>query len=104
MALFTVTDERRDQVDFSNPYYAASTVLCCETSTLFDSVDDVSGGVVGVIRDSGIAEEQLAEAMKSEGLALPEIVRADSFAELSQMLESGEIDAVCMDDALLSSM
>ena len=77
MALLPVNDAYSEPVIFSRPYYSSSTALFCESSTLFTSLADVSGGVVGVTRESGLSEKQLLEAMN----ALIEDGTADSIID-----------------------
>ena len=111
IATYSITDTRTVNFDFSAPYYTDDMILMVEKSTLFDSVEDLKGKNVGVM--SGANSGPLL-AIKMEELGLIKnkpisetdelvtfdnmyLTRADSYDDLSVLLEEGKVDAACLD-------
>jgi len=89
IASVAVTPERAKQVQFSQPYAAATIVLYGKTSSNIKSAADLGGVRVGVARAStqDVAVTQLAPAGT-------EIRRFDDDASAMQALISGQVDAI----------
>lgn len=88
----TITPERADQVDFSEPYYNALQSLLVPADSDIAAIGDLGSGVrVGV--QSGTTGEMYAEA-NVEGA---EVVAFENPGDLFVALESGQIDAILQD-------
>ena len=87
----TITDERAEQVDFSESYYSADQSLLAKTDSGMSGIADVDGEQLGV--QSGTTGEAYAE----EHAAGATIVAFEGAAELFAALESGQIIAILQD-------
>lgn len=96
IACFSVTPERRERFDFSTPYYTDSLRVMVERSTLLETPEQLGGCLVGVLRGSNAAQQLLA-AFPGLDVRFAEL---DHYSALSNALESGEIDAVCLDGCI----
>lgn len=97
VAGMTVTEERKQNVDFSNPYYVATQVMIVapddETiKTAEDLKNDKKVGVVLGYTGDSIVTEDLA-------IADANIVRANRGIDVVQDVKNGKLDAVVMDSA-----
>ena len=89
VASLAVTPERAKQVDFSNPYAAATIVLYGDKSANIKSPADLKGKRIGVARAS--TQDVALTAIAPEGT---EIRRFDDDASGMQALLSGQVDAL----------
>ena len=99
IACYSINDEREELFDFSAPYYDDGTVIMVQTSSCFTRWMDLAGMTVGVLAGSNTGE-LVAETMKTyshKGVTLQE---EDTYQELSDALERGDVDAVCMDGCI----
>jgi polar amino acid transport system substrate-binding protein len=87
----TITEERAEQIDFSEPYYEALQSLLVLSDSGISSIDDLDGTVVGV--QSGTTGEMYAE----ENVEGAEIRAFENPGDLFVALDSGQIDAVLQD-------
>lgn len=116
VACYSVSESREKNFDFSPAYYTDAIRLLVEKSSLVTSVNDLKGGVIGTVAGANTAPILLQE-FKSSGFSTGEIVSAnddntdvtfdtwhlleyDSYQELSDALEVGEVDAAAMDGAI----
>ncbi len=90
----TITDERAEQVDFTDPYFDAdqSLLVKVENEQKFATLDDLAGQTIGV--QSGTTGETYAKENKPEGATVKEFEDA---AGLFGALESDTIEAVLQD-------
>lgn len=117
IAAYSVTETRKENFDFSEPYYRDTIKVMVENSTLFEHMEDLKGKTVGVL--SGVnAPFEFAEEMERLGLltagerqksvedpygAGVGFWKADHYNDLSAALEAGVVDAVCMDGCIAQS-
>lgn len=87
----TITEERAEQIDFSDPYYASLQSLLVPAGGDLTGIGDLEGTVVGV--QSGTTGEDYANA-NVEGA---EIRAFENPGDLFVALESGQIDAILQD-------
>lgn len=86
----TITDEREEQYDFSEPYINAGQIVVVQTDSDITGPDALSGRTVGVqISTTGAFEMQ-----KTEGVTLKEY---DEIGLAFEDLVAGRIDAVVCD-------
>lgn len=116
VATCTITEERLQEFDFSEPYYTNYVRVMVENSSLFQSLSDLKGKRIGVTSGSTSAL-YLAEEMASQGIIPafdkdsfdPETFKGgisfqylDTYPGLISALEQGEIDAACSDGSILA--
>jgi polar amino acid transport system substrate-binding protein len=97
-AAMTITDERDQQIDFSNSYYEANQAVLVSSDADFDpgSREDLDGQVVGA--QSGTTGEGEVDALIEEDIISEDDKRTyDNYELAVQDLENGNIDAVIID-------
>lgn len=90
----TITDERAEQVDFSEPYFDAdqSLLVKAENEDTYATLDDLAGRTVGV--QSGTTGETYANENAPEGTTVQAFEDSDG---LFGAIEAGQIDAILQD-------
>lgn len=90
----TITDERKEQALFSDPYFDAdqSLLVRAEDATTYTSLDDLAGQTIGV--QTGTTGETYAQENTPEGATIKSYEGGE---DLFLPLESGEIAAVLQD-------
>ncbi len=115
IATYSVTDERREQVNFTESYYRDMGTVVVERSSLISTMQELRGCTIGFLRDSSMklsTAEYLAElgVLKDFDPAAFEagdyrgavdFVEYDSYEELSDALERGEVDAMAGDRSIV---
>jgi len=94
ISAMTITEERRQQVDFSDPYFNADQSLLVPADSDIQSTDDLADATVGV-------QLGTTGAMEAENLANEDRVgnvrRFDTVEDAFSALENGQVDAVIND-------
>ena len=90
----TITDERSEQVLFSDPYFDAdqSLLVTAENEGTYASLGDLGGKNIGV--QSGTTGADYAEENKPEGATIREYQGAD---DLFAAIVAGDVDAILQD-------
>jgi polar amino acid transport system substrate-binding protein len=90
----TITEERAQQVNFTEPYFDAdqSLLIRAEDEATFATLDDLGGESIGV--QAGTTGEAYAEENAPEGATVKAFEGA---AELFAALESGDVAAILQD-------
>jgi polar amino acid transport system substrate-binding protein len=88
----TITEERKANIDFSDPYYDSLQSLLVPEGSDIASIDDLAGKQVGV--QAGTTGKMYAEENAPEGTT---IVDFPSDGELWPAMQSGSIDAILQD-------
>ena len=106
----TITEDRAQEMDFSNVYYSSTLVVVSDKKDAFDSVADLAGLKVGV--QEGTSGDLIISAAKGQGHVYEDAdgnektVKIDGATEVVQYkqyalaladLKSGRIDAILMD-------
>ncbi|MBE0417857.1 MAG: transporter substrate-binding domain-containing protein [Coriobacteriia bacterium] len=87
-----ITEERKEQVDFSRPYYrSGAQTFVAEGNTTIQSADDLDGATIGVVK----ASTYLALAQEITGEQ--NVVTYESDIVALQDLVTGRLDAVITD-------
>ncbi|RBP64184.1 amino acid ABC transporter substrate-binding protein (PAAT family) [Brevibacterium sanguinis] len=95
VATYTINDERKKVVDFAGPYYVAGQDLLVAADSDIAGPEDLAGKKVCSVDGSTPAqniEEKYTEA---------ELVTYDTYSKCVTDLQSGSVDAVTTDDAIL---
>jgi len=87
----TITDEREETVDFTNPYYFSEQAILVKEGGDIDSVEKLSGATVGV--QQGTTGEEFVEEKGNVGELRPYPQGPDAV----NALKSGVLDAVVLD-------
>lgn len=100
-ASITITDEREENIDFSNPYFVADQSLLVKKSAGIATLSDLSG------RNLGVQTGTTGETYAQQNAAGATIVSFDAPGDLFVALEAGEIEGILQDivvnaDRLLS--
>ena len=99
IATFTVTEERKQNYDFSDIYYTDSVGLMVKKASGITSFKNLENKKVGVAQGSMTSSTIKNTAIK-EGVFL-NVVTFPSNQTLKDALDHGEIDAFCIDNAIL---
>ena len=87
----TITDEREETVDFTNPYYFSEQAILVKEPAEIDSIDGLNGATVGV--QQGTTGEEFVEEKVDAGEIRPYPQGPDAV----NALKTGVLDAVVMD-------
>lgn len=97
MSAMSVTEERKQNVDFSSTYYIARNTIVSKKNTPFKTEKDLEGKTVGT--QLGSTQDIYAETL--QGVELKKLNR---IPDLIQELKMGRIDAVIVEDAVAIEM
>lgn len=92
MANFTVTEERKEKVDFTNPYMKVSLGIVSPDSAKITSVDKLKGKKVI------IAKGTTAETFLTKNYPDIELVKYEQYSEIFQALKDKRGDAIVNDN------
>ncbi len=119
VACYSAGGTRSENFDFSPAYYEDHIVLVCENSSLITGVNGLRGGTIGTVAGANTAP-YLAKNLTERGFSSGEVLQAnkdntdvtfdtwhlkecDTYQELSDALESGEVDAMAMDGVIANA-
>ena len=92
----TITDERDQVIDFSDPYFEATQALLVKKGAGYDSLESLDGKTLGV--QVGTTGEEYANDHAPDGV---EIKVFEDLALLLEAVKSGSIDAAINDNTVL---
>jgi polar amino acid transport system substrate-binding protein len=92
MANFTVTDERKEKVDFANPYMKVSLGVVSPDDAIITSVDQLKGKKVIV------AKGTTAETYLTENYPEIELLKFEQYTEIFEALKDGRGAAIANDN------
>jgi polar amino acid transport system substrate-binding protein len=88
----TITPEREENIDFSDPYYDALQSLLAPSDSGISGIGDLTEGVV-----VGVQSGTTGEAYAQENVTGAEIRSFEGGGDLFTALEAGQIDAILQD-------
>ena len=98
---YTITDERKKQVDFSSPYLENSQIIIVLEDSDIQTKEDLSGKVVAAQQSSSAVDAINADESKIiEKFANQEVVLYPSNNDVFNDLASGRSDAIVVDETL----
>lgn len=97
LAGMTPTEERKENVDFSEIYYTANHMIVSSADNKITSPEELEGKKVGV--QLGSIQEDKANEIKDSGIGM-EIITLNRIPELIQELKSGRYDAIIIEDTV----
>ena len=97
----TVTEERRQGagIEFTRPYYFESDRIVVKSESPFQKPEDLAGKTIGV--PLGTVEEIQAKGLIAKGIG-KESKAFENVATVFQALNSGQVDAIVMDNTSLA--
>lgn len=95
LAGMTADEERKKNVNFSEPYVEAGQVIVVNKDSDIKSVADLSGKIVGV-QNGTTGDEYVSD--ETNGVGVASVERFSSGPEAAQSLATGKIDAVVIDN------
>ena len=98
LSTMTITGERDQEIDFSEPYYVANGRILVPKGSDIAGVDDLAGKSVCTVLGSTYADT-LAEQAPDADLQL-----VDTYSECLELIQNGSVDAVSTDDVILTGM
>src|SRR6266700_392976 len=98
LATLTMTRERAEQVDFSEPYFVASQALLIRAGSAVHTTQDLNGANVAVVKHSTAQEALRTHLPKANALAV------GNYTEALQALDSGKAAAILTDDTILQGL
>lgn len=95
---FTANDERREQVNFTEPYLANKQILVVQNDSEIENKSDLEGKILGL--QSGSTSQEALESEKDIENSLGEVKKyADNVKALLD-LNIGRVDAVLVDEVV----
>ncbi len=98
LSTMTITGERDQEIDFSEPYYVARGRILVPGDSDITGLEDLAGNSVCTALGSTY-EDTLREEAPDADLRL-----VDSYSECLELLQNGAVDAVSTDDVILTGM
>ena len=92
MANFTVTDERKEKVDFANPYMKVSLGVVSPNNNVIKSEDELKGKKIIV------AKGTTAETFMTEKHPDVNLMKYEQYSEIFQALKDGRGDGILSDN------
>ena len=97
VSAITITDERKQSMDFTSPYFDAVQLIAVKTNSKVSKFDDLKKLKVGV--QTGTTGDEVVT--KLQGKNSPNIKRFESTPIALKELEAGGIDAVVADNGVI---
>lgn len=98
VATYSITDERKQRVDFAGPYFVAGqSLLVSADNTDITGPDTLDGKLLCSV--TGSTSAQRIKDEHSQGVQLQE---SDTYSNCVELLAAGTIDAVTTDDIILA--
>lgn len=99
ISTFTITEERKQSYNFSDPYYTDGVGLLVKKAGGYQSLKDLNGKKIGVAQSSTSKQAVQAEADKvGAKVTFQEFA---TYPEIKAALDSGRVDAFSVDRSIL---
>jgi len=98
LSTMTITEERDQEIDFSEPYYVANGDILIPEGSDIAGIDDLNGQTVCTALGSTY-QETIEEEAPDADLRL-----VDRYSECLELIQTGAIDAVSTDNVILTGM
>ena len=99
IATFTITEERKETYNFSEPYYIDEIGFLVKKDSPLADIGDMNGKTIGVGK-MGTAKQALETQAKELNLNLS-YKQYDSYPEIKAALLTGEVDVFSVDKSIL---
>lgn len=98
LSTMTITAERDQEIDFSEPYYVARGRILVPEDSDIQGVDDLAGKGVCTALGSTYDDTLKEQAPRADRRLV------DSYSECLELIQNGAVDAVSTDDVILTGM
>ncbi|MBA2764936.1 MAG: glutamate ABC transporter substrate-binding protein [Thermoleophilaceae bacterium] len=98
LSTMTITGERDQEIDFSEPYYIANGRILATKGSDIAGLDDLAGRPVCTVLGSTYADT-VEERAPDADLQL-----VDTYSECLELIQNGSVEAVVTDDVILTGM
>ncbi len=111
IATYTITNERKEKVNFSKSYYSSSVGLMVNITKIGEntlkeerirSIIDLDNKIIGVMSNSTTRRDFLDYIQKHNINISPRFVTYKSYEQLAKALDNGDIDVFCVDVTILT--
>ncbi len=99
IATFTITEERKQSYNFSDPYFTDGVGLMVKKSSGMQSLKDLDGKKIGVAQ-SATSKKAIQEAADKAGIKVS-FLEFGTYPEIKSALDSGRVDCFSVDGAIL---
>lgn len=99
IATFTITEERKQSYNFSDPYFSDGVALMVKKNAGIQSLKDLNGKKIGVAQ-SATSKKALVDEVGKQGLKV-QFLEFGTYPEIKTALDSGRIDCFSVDAAIL---
>lgn len=100
IATFTITEERKQSYNFSQPYFKDGVALMVKKSSGMQSVKDMNGKKIGVAQ-SATSRKALQEEADKAGVKV-QFLEFGTYPEIKTALDSGRVDVFSVDGSILA--
>ena len=100
IATFTITDERKQSYNFSEPYFKDGVAMMVKKSSGIQSVKDMNGKKIGVAQ-SATSRKALQEEADKAGVKV-QFLEFGTYPEIKTALDSGRADVFSVDGSILA--
>lgn len=97
---YTITEERKEKVNFSDPYLANAQIIVTMADSDITAIADLAGKAVATQAESSSLDAARAQAGFVESLKDGKLIEYATFNEVFNDLESGRTDAIIVDEVL----
>lgn len=97
---YTITEERKEKVNFSDPYLANAQIIVTMADSDIIAIADLAGKAVATQAESSSLDAARAQAGFVESLKDGKLIEYATFNEVFNDLESGRTDAIIVDEVL----
>ncbi|WP_425058812.1 Major cell-binding factor [Sporomusa carbonis] len=99
LATFTITEERKNSYNFSDPYFTDGVGLMVKKSSGIKEFKDLNGKKIGVAQ-SATSRKALQEEADKQGIKVT-FLEFGTYPEIKAALDSGRVDCFSVDGAIL---
>jgi ABC-type amino acid transport substrate-binding protein len=99
LSTMTITAERDEEIDFSEPYFVARGRILVPGDSEIDGIEGLASGTTVCTALGSTYEDTLREEAPDAELRL-----VDSYSECLELLQNGAVDAISTDDVILTGM
>ncbi|MBP2631745.1 MAG: peb1A, partial [Firmicutes bacterium] len=100
IATFTITEERKQSYNFSEPYFKDGVALLVKKDTGVTNLAGLNGKKIGVAQ-SATTKKTLLEESKKQNIKI-DVLEFGTYPEIKTALDSGRIDCFSVDAAILA--
>lgn len=99
IATFTITDERKQSYNFSEPYFTDGVALMVKKASGITSLKDLNSKKIGVAQ-SATSKKALVDEVNKLGIKV-DFLEFGTYPEIKTALDSGRVDCFSVDGAIL---